>query len=476
MQEKLWDVVGLGLNAVDHLCLVPDFPVPGTKSAMTEFTRQGGGQAATAMVCLARLGMRVSYLGKAGDDEMGQYSRASLASEGVDVSGMREVPGETSQFAFIIVPQTTGERTILWRRGSGLVFEDDAFPRERVLGGRLLHLDSHEVPFAIVAARWARESGVPVLLDAERVRPRTEELIQVCDVLLSDSKFGRDMTGETDPKAVLTRLQAMSGARIVGLTEGDQGAYALWEGELFHAPAYRVPVVDTTGAGDVWHAAFGYGLLHEWEPVRVLRFANAVAGLKCRRLGGRAGLPRPGEVEALMEEAIFPQLAEIRPADLPLTALVEDAWYFAREAHREQTRDEGTPYFLHPHRVARVLADELGVRDETSLAVALLHDTLEDVPVDRAYFRQRFGERVGEWVEILTKGPPGYMERLAAAPPEVVRIKMADRIDNVRGLSRSSVRGKREKYLQETREHYLPLSERAGSAARTLLEDTLSTA
>ena len=166
----MFDVVGIGLNAIDYLVGLPRFPVPGEKLRMSSFTREGGGQAATALVALSRWGCRCKYIGNVGDDEHGRLSSLLLSREGVDLAHVRTVPGASSQFAVILVEETSGERTILWDRDPRIRVSPEDVPLDDIRRARALLLDGHDVPPAIVAARTARAAGVPVVLDAEKVQ------------------------------------------------------------------------------------------------------------------------------------------------------------------------------------------------------------------------------------------------------------------------------------------------------------------
>ncbi len=165
-----FDAVGFGLNAVDHLCVVPRYPEVDSKTPILSFARTAGGQAASAMVVLARFGLRVKYVGKVGGDETGAFSLASLRAEGVDVSDVPAVPGVTNQVAMIIVDQRNGERTILWHRPREIATRPDEITPEKVAVGRVLLVDGHDAPAAARAAAVARERGIPVVLDAETVK------------------------------------------------------------------------------------------------------------------------------------------------------------------------------------------------------------------------------------------------------------------------------------------------------------------
>ncbi|MDA1000767.1 MAG: PfkB family carbohydrate kinase [bacterium] len=307
MAQKIrFDAVGIGLNSVDLLCRVDQFPAFNTKGPLQEVTRQGGGQAATAMAALSRLGLRTAFIGAVGDDAEGAFSRESLDEEGVNTEGMVVQPGRASQFAVIIVASgeavaARGARTIMWRRE--VMLSPGDVSEGIVRAGRILHLDGHSMEAEIQAARWARESGIPVSLDAERVLPGMEKLVGLTDYLVAAEDFPSLFTGEEEPEAALRRIHAL-GPRVAAMTRGSAGALA-FDGALFYdSPGFEVDAVDTTGAGDAFHAGFLFGVLQDYGLERTLRFANAVAAMNCRRLGGRAGLPDLQEAETFLSERL----------------------------------------------------------------------------------------------------------------------------------------------------------------------------
>lgn len=298
---KQYDAVALGLNAVDHLIVVPHFPQFDTKIPFISHTLAPGGQSATAMVTLSRLGMRTRYIGKVGSDDAGRLQIESIKSEGVECSGIDVVEDAQSQTAFIIVDQKSGERTILWKRDDRLTMATEEVSREAVTSGRVLHLDGHDVPASIAAATYAREAGVPTVLDIDNAYPGYEELLPLIDFIICSSGFTERVTEEPDLKAGLKALEEMSGSRFVAATTGRDGSLAFYRGEFLHSPGFKIECKDTTGAGDAFHGGFIYGLLAGLSVEETLRFANAVAGLNCRGVGARTSLPRLDEVQALLE-------------------------------------------------------------------------------------------------------------------------------------------------------------------------------
>src|SRR5688572_839235 len=154
-KNKDFDLVGFGLNAVDHLCIVPHYPRFDTKTEILQYMKLAGGQVATTVTFVSRMGLRGKYIGKVGSDELGQFSLDSLRSENIDTSSVLVEEGARNQYAFIIIDKNSGERTILWERDRRLSFRDLELSREDVCAGRILHLDGHDYAAALRAATWA---------------------------------------------------------------------------------------------------------------------------------------------------------------------------------------------------------------------------------------------------------------------------------------------------------------------------------
>ncbi len=288
-RSKPYDLVCFGYNSVDYLCLVERYPGIGEKVQMLELERQGGGQCATASVAAKRLGLeRVLYVGKFGSDEHGTFSRRSIEQEGVEVIG-RVAEGARNQIAVIMVDDRSGERTITYIRDEGLDIEAGEFDADIFARGKLLLIDAHNLSATIEAARVARSHGIPVVVDAERVLDRTGELVELCWAVIGDEGFCHRFTQIADEKQALIELSA--GCRIAGKTLGPRGSL-VFDGERFiRTPALKVKATDTTGAGDVFHAAFCVGVLMGLGIEETLALSNAAAGIKCTKLGGRRGIP-----------------------------------------------------------------------------------------------------------------------------------------------------------------------------------------
>lgn len=310
------DVVGLGLNATDTVVLVRGFPALGGKERVLSVSRQAGGQVATALVTCQRLGLRTRYIGKVGDDEAGRFQLASLRSENSGGHGGRRGPGghndgmdlryvrvarhTPNQMAYIILDQSTGERTVFWDRDTRLAITPDELSREAVASARALHLDGCDVAACLQAARWARQAGIPVVADLDTPYKQVEKLFPFIDYLVASSNFLPAVTGEADPFRVLRSMSREYRIKTPAMTLGRDGALAFSQGRFLYSPGFVVETVDTTGAGDVFHGAFIFGLLHGWALPRSLDFSNACAALNCAALGARGGIATEAAAEKLM--------------------------------------------------------------------------------------------------------------------------------------------------------------------------------
>lgn len=298
-------VVGIGQCSLDNLFIIDSFPAPDTKKEIIEYETAGGGPVATALVGLSRLGIACDFHGITGDDEAGSKIRESLRAENVYINGLIKRPEATSQVAFIAIEKRSGKRTIFWKRPSADPLRPDELPDDFLDNADFLLIDGLMKEVSVYAAGKARGKNIPVMLDAGRVREGMIELAHMCDYVVGSEEFAREFTDSAGPfepvKAVL-QMQSFR-ARAATITLGEQGSITVCRDDIFRIPAFNVDVVDTTGAGDVFHGGYIYGLLQKWDIRKVVRFASAFAALKCRKLGGRAGMPGLQEIEALMAKS-----------------------------------------------------------------------------------------------------------------------------------------------------------------------------
>lgn len=297
--ERSVDVVGIGQSSLDHVCLVDGLPRFAGKAPILDYTRLPGGQIATALLACTRLGLRSAFLGSVGDDDAGERALAPLRRAGVDVSGVRVVAGAPSQLAVILLDRTSGERTVLWHRDPRLSLRLQDLSRSAIERARALHLDGGDPDAGVWAAKIAHEAGLPVILDADTPSAGTAELLAHVDFPIVSHGFAESFFGTSNPREALVGL-AGYGARLAVVTLGELGALARHGNQEIESAAYRVPVTDTTGAGDVFHAAFIWALLDGRGAAECLRAANAAAGMNCRAVGAQGGLPTRPELEAFL--------------------------------------------------------------------------------------------------------------------------------------------------------------------------------
>lgn len=292
------DVVGVGLNATDTLISVPEFPSSGSKLAIRPVIQRPGGQVATAMIACQRWGLRTRYVGKLGDDSVAKIHLDDFARAGVETY-ITTVEGCTSAQSFILIdPQ--GERTVLWERDRRLGLQSDELDRQLIENAKALLVDGADTGAATQAAQWARGGGNPVIADLDETYPGIELLLEHVDYLIVSRDFPAKLSGNNDLQEALRELQRRFGSRLTAATLGAEGVLA-WDGKQFcYARAYQVPTVDTTGAGDIFHAGFIYGLLKDWPLQRNLDFACAAAALNCSAVGARGGIESIEKIEALM--------------------------------------------------------------------------------------------------------------------------------------------------------------------------------
>ena len=288
--NKHFDAVSFGYSAIDYLGIVPHFPLENLKLEMERFEIQGGGPAATAAVTMRRLGLKAAYSGIVADDDFGRTMLELLHKEGIDTSSVIIEPDAQSQFAFIMVDKSTGKRTILWTRGTLPFIKPDQVDEGLILSAGGLLVDTLEPEAAARAARIASENDIPVVIDAGTLRDKVENILPFCDYIVASETFARQISNDETVIEALEKINSY-GPRGAVVTLGESGCAWLGSEGIFNEPGFNINAVDTTGAGDVFHGAFLYGVLQGWDLRRICIFSNAVAGMKCRQLGGRAGIP-----------------------------------------------------------------------------------------------------------------------------------------------------------------------------------------
>jgi sulfofructose kinase len=302
----------VGLNATDTLIPLDSYPARGSKVEYNTASVMPGGQAASTVVACQCWGLATRYVGKLGDDDAARLHRTEFARTGVDAR-LIEVKGAASPQSLIVV-DGGGERTVLCRRDERLLLQPSDLDRSWIENARALHVDGYETAAATLAARWARAAGIPVIADLDETYHGVHALMENVDYLIVSRDFPTRLTGERGLERSLRRMHSKYGCKVTAATLGQEGVLA-WDGDRFYLhAAYRVPVVDTTGAGDIFHAGFIYGLLQGWPLERLLDFACAAAALNCMHSGARGGIRTVEAIEQLMAATPRYENAYLAPA------------------------------------------------------------------------------------------------------------------------------------------------------------------
>jgi len=297
------DVIGIGYAAIDYLFVVPRYPLIDEKLEYKDFSIQGGGPAATALVAVTRLGGSASYIGCIGNDDSGDFIIREFEKENVSIEHLIRENKKSSPLSVIMVDERTGKRTILWKRRQLKPYPADLITEKMFKKCKVLHLDGFEPEAALKAVTLAKGKGITIVVDAGSVKEGMEILLKESDYFVASSVFSENYTKEPDRLKALYKLYDEN-RKCVVVTYGEEGSIGIIHDRLVRIPAYKVSVKDTTGAGDVFHGAFIYGVLQQWELEKTMRFASATSALKCMHLGGREGIPNLEQVNSFLKKTI----------------------------------------------------------------------------------------------------------------------------------------------------------------------------
>jgi ribokinase len=287
---KKFDVLGIGGSTVDHLTVVERFPEKDEKVLAKKSSIQGGGQTANSIACLARLGASTAMIGVVGRPPFGQFSIDTLKEEGVDTSGIVVQKDKDPALSSIIIEK--GSRTIVSDWGEMENFEVNDHHYELVKNSKIIHSDAHFPEANLKLLKYAKEQGVKICIDSEPHIPKAKEFVSYADYLIISDTFVEKEYDNDNKKALKDFIN--KGAELAVVTLGKKGACGMQRGDddITEVPAYDVgEIVDTTGAGDAFHGAFLYGILQDWDFYKNLKFASVCSALKCKKIGGRLGLP-----------------------------------------------------------------------------------------------------------------------------------------------------------------------------------------
>ncbi len=286
-----FDVVGIGQLCADYLGRIRYYPHVEGKVELEDVTIKSGGPTATALLVLARLGLKVAIIGKVGDDDLGRILIQDLKNEGIDTSGLIKEKFKKTQFSFIPIEKHGGRRTVFWSRGTIAPLKSKELKKELIAQARAIHFDELFIDAIVEAANIAKKLGITVSIDAGNYNDGIKELRGKVNLFIASEDFMKEYTGEDNPTKGIKKLKEFQ-AKVTTVTLGSKGSITIYNNELIKTLAYKVNAVDTTGAGDVFHGTFLYGWLKNWEIKKALDFASAAAAMNCTYLGAQGGIPK----------------------------------------------------------------------------------------------------------------------------------------------------------------------------------------
>ena len=288
-------VACVGHAAVDHVFEVDAHPTEPTKTLAHRYTVRAGGMSLHAAIAAARLGASVRLLGRVGDDAAGALLRASLQAEQVEARGLESVAGASTSVATVVV-DAQGARQIYIHRGDALA-RAHALDTNQLAGADLVLVDPRWPEGAARALQWASDNGVPSMLDGD-VAPRpviSRLLRRVRWAVFSDHGLAAWAPGMTSDRALERALAA--GPALAAVTLGARGVrWIAADGTRGEARAPKIKARDTTGAGDVFHAALGLALVE--GRADTFAWACAAAAYKCAQGRGIDGAPTRAQLDA----------------------------------------------------------------------------------------------------------------------------------------------------------------------------------
>jgi len=299
------DVVGLGNPVMDLVVNLSQVPRGNSLVRANEIFHQGGGNCASAMAASARLGAKTGMLAKVGGDSTGDFVIKDLQYNGVDTSRiLRGPPESSSPYCLSVSEVDLGTRFFIHRPKPVDIIQSDELDYEYIAAAKVLHLDKG-LPAQIAAAKFAREKGVIVSIDAGSYTEDRVEIIPHIDLYIASEMFYEEMFAgnEADLEGNCRKLHEM-GPSVVWITRGHLGCCGLVDGTFYNVPAFETEVVDTTGAGDVFHGAYIAALLEGLPHPECARYANAVSSIKCRFVGGRTGIPNRETLKRFLEDGV----------------------------------------------------------------------------------------------------------------------------------------------------------------------------
>lgn len=295
-------IVGIGACVADTLYDLAAYPAEDTKARALHSRKAGGGPTATALVAAQKLGGGAAYIGVLSDDGDGVFLIHDFERYGVDTSLIKIVRGFRSFTSVIWLCAASASRTCVFDKGDLTPLVLNEKQTDAIRKADILMVDGNELSAAVAAAKIARQSGTTVLYDCGGLYDGVEELLALTDIMIPSGEFARGHTGCADLPAAAEKLARLYAPRVIVITDGKSGGVLCENGDLRRYPAYPATVVDSNGAGDVFHGAFAAGLVRGYDYEKCCHFASAASALKCRGVGARENIPTFETLNAYLKE------------------------------------------------------------------------------------------------------------------------------------------------------------------------------
>jgi sulfofructose kinase len=299
-ENKTFDIIGIGRNSWDRILTVDQYPKPDQKVSIRLSSNQGGGQVANTLVAAAKLGAKTLYLGKFGDDANGSAIRSALFKANVDITHSKIIPGVPNQYAIIIVDQKNYTRNVFTLKHEKLDIQAKDFSPKTFTDAKILYLGARNLNEIKAYAKTGKAKNCIVAADLDEHHEQLDDFLEHVSILFCPKFYLDQYVAEESLHSKLKLLHEKHSLQIVCCTLGSQGSIAYDGKHFYQKDAFKVDVVDTTGAGDIFQAAFLVALLQKKSLDECLHFANAASAIKCRHLGSQEGAPNLLTIENFM--------------------------------------------------------------------------------------------------------------------------------------------------------------------------------
>ena len=295
-------VVGIGACVMDTLITLPSYPKEDTKMRGENTKNVGGGPVGTGLVAVSKLGENASYIGVLSDDNGGKFLKDDFEKYGVGTDAIKVIPGYQSFTSIIWLCKDNGTRTCVFDKGSLPQLSLDDKQKQAIIDADLLMVDGNELSAAVEAAKIAKANSTKVLYDAGGLYEGVEKLLEVTDILIPSIEFALGHTGCSDVEQAARKLYELYKPEVVVITCGKEGGILFDGTNMVSYPIYPAEVVDSNGAGDVFHGAFAAATVKGYDYVKCCHFASSVSAIKCMGVGARESTPDFETVKKYMKE------------------------------------------------------------------------------------------------------------------------------------------------------------------------------